>query len=102
MVRAFPRAVAALPPKKGGFTMPQGPIMVGVQADPTAALQLRDIGPPAESVKAAAAFRQFWGDRAELRRFQVCLGTCYEVYAVAMVVTNSHLYILSRVREDIS
>lgn len=46
--------------------------MVGVQADPAAALQLRDIGPPAENVKAAAKFRQFWGDKAELRRFQVC------------------------------
>ena len=86
MVRAFPRTVAALAPKKGGFTVPQGPIMVGVQADPTAALQLRDIGPPAESVKAAAAFRQFWGDRAELRRFQVCLETCSEMLPVVMVV----------------
>lgn len=63
--------MAALHPKKGGFLLPQGAIMVGVQTDPAAALQLRDIGPPAENVKAAAKFRQFWGDKAELRRFQV-------------------------------
>ena len=71
LVRVHQRAVAGLHPKKGGFVVPQGPMLVGVQVDPTAALQLRDIGPAADNLKAAAQFRQFWGDKAELRRFQV-------------------------------
>ena len=78
LVRVHQRAVAALHPKKGGFAVPQGPILVGVQVDPTAALQLRDIGPAADNLKAAAQFRQFWGDKAELRRFQVSIRWCHE------------------------
>ena len=73
LVRVQQQSAAALHPKKGGFAAPQGPLLVGVQVDPTAALQLRDIGPAADSIKAAAKFRQFWGDKAELRRFQVTL-----------------------------
>lgn len=41
-----------------------------IQVDPTAALRAVDIGPPADQAAAAAEFRQFWGDRSELRRFQ--------------------------------
>lgn len=41
------------------------------QLDTGEALRAVDMGPPAESPK-AAAFRQFWGDRAELRRYKVC------------------------------
>lgn len=32
-------------------------------------MRLVDLGPPADSPD-AAAFRQLWGERAELRRFQ--------------------------------
>lgn len=41
-----------------------------VQLDTDEALRAVDMGPPAESPK-AAAFREFWGDRAELRRYKV-------------------------------
>ncbi len=41
------------------------------QLDTGEALRAVDMGPPAESPK-AAAFREFWGDRAELRRYKVC------------------------------
>jgi U3 small nucleolar RNA-associated protein 22 len=33
------------------------------------AFRIIDRGPPADSGKPAAAFRQLWGDRAEMRRF---------------------------------
>lgn len=36
----------------------------GMQAN-----RIVDRGPPADSGKAAAAFRQLWGERAEMRRF---------------------------------
>lgn len=42
-----------------------------LQVDATAALRTLDMGPPADRAKEAAAFRAFWGDKAELRRFQV-------------------------------
>lgn len=38
--------------------------LCGVQAN-----KIVDRGPPADSSKAAAAFRQLWGERAEMRRF---------------------------------
>ena len=41
------------------------------QLDTDEALRAVDMGPPAESPK-ATAFREFWGDRAELRRYKVC------------------------------
>ena len=40
-----------------------------IQVDPTAVLRAVDMGPAAED-PGAADFRAFWGDRAELRRFQ--------------------------------
>lgn len=42
-----------------------------LQVDATAALRTLDMGPSADRAKEAAAFRAFWGDKAELRRFQV-------------------------------
>ena len=41
-----------------------------LQLDTAESLRAVDMGPPAESPK-AAGFREFWGDRAELRRFKV-------------------------------
>ena len=41
------------------------------QLDTGEALRAVDMGPPAENPK-AAAFREFWGERAELRRYKVC------------------------------
>ncbi|KAK9832639.1 hypothetical protein WJX81_006336 [Elliptochloris bilobata] len=44
-------------------------ILLAAQMDAAAALRAVDMGPAAED-PAAADFRAFWGDRAELRRFQ--------------------------------
>ena len=41
-----------------------------LQLDTAESLRAVDMGPPAESPQ-AAGFREFWGDRAELRRFKV-------------------------------
>lgn len=38
-------------PRKGGVKPPHSAILVGVNVDPTAALQLRDMGPPADDVQ---------------------------------------------------
>jgi hypothetical protein len=51
------------------------------QVDPTAALRAVDIGPPADQEVPARAFREFWGDRSELRRFQdgsICEAVVWE------------------------
>ena len=38
--------------------------------DPEASRRIVDYGPPSSDATAAAAFRAFWGDKAELRRFK--------------------------------
>lgn len=43
---------------------------VSARLDPTAALRLVDVGPPADDAKAADKFRALWGDKSELHRFQ--------------------------------
>ncbi len=45
-------------------------IEVGLKLDPENACRTVDHGPLAEFEKEAARFRQFWGDKAELRRFK--------------------------------
>ncbi|TWU78127.1 hypothetical protein ED733_007354 [Metarhizium rileyi] len=45
-------------------------LQAGVIFDPAHMLRQMEYGPPAEDEKEAAAFRQFWGERAELRRFK--------------------------------
>jgi U3 small nucleolar RNA-associated protein 22 len=45
-------------------------LLVGVIFDPAHMLKQMEYGPPAEEEKEAAAFRQFWGEKAELRRFK--------------------------------
>jgi U3 small nucleolar RNA-associated protein 22 len=53
-----------------------------MQVDPAAALRAVDTGPSADQAAAAAAFRAFWGERAELRRFadgQICEAVVWEV-----------------------
>lgn len=45
-------------------------ITVGVIFDPSNMSRQMEYGPPAEEQKEAAKFRQFWGDKAELRRFK--------------------------------
>ncbi|KAK9441303.1 pre-rRNA processing protein Utp22 [Metarhizium brunneum] len=45
-------------------------LLVGVIFDPAHMARQMEYGPPAEEEKEAAAFRQFWGEKAELRRFK--------------------------------
>jgi Nrap protein domain 3 len=47
-------------------------VLLGVMLDAAAATRPVDMGPAAEDAAAAAEFRAFWGDKAELRRFPVC------------------------------
>ena len=45
-------------------------LTIGILADPKNASRSLDKGPSAEDKEAAALFRGFWGDKAELRRFK--------------------------------
>ncbi|RUS31264.1 Nrap protein [Jimgerdemannia flammicorona] len=45
-------------------------LIIGIILNPEHATRLVDQGPPAEDATASAAFRQLWGDKAELRRFK--------------------------------
>lgn len=51
LVHAHRRQPSASPPGRDGVKPPQSAILVGVNVDPTAALQLRDMGPPADDVQ---------------------------------------------------
>ena len=51
-------------------TSQQGYITVGVTVNPDRVASTVDHGPAAEDKAAAAAFRKFWGGKAELRRFK--------------------------------
>jgi U3 small nucleolar RNA-associated protein 22 len=48
----------------------RGEVLLGVRLDPTMAYKTVDVGPAAEKKALAAEFRSFWGEKAELRRFQ--------------------------------
>lgn len=45
-------------------------LAIRLRLDPANAWRTVDHGPPAELTKEATAFRQFWGEKAELRRFK--------------------------------
>lgn len=45
-------------------------IIINIGTDAANATRTVDLGPSAENKKEAAAFRQFWGEKAELRRFK--------------------------------
>lgn len=49
---------------------PATELLVGVIFDPAHMSRQMEYGPPAEEEKEAAVFRQFWGEKAELRRFK--------------------------------
>ena len=51
LVHVHPRRPTMSSPKKKGITPPGDTILVGVQVDPAAALQLRDMGPPADDAQ---------------------------------------------------
>jgi U3 small nucleolar RNA-associated protein 22 len=45
-------------------------VVIGLLVDAYKISRTVDYGPPAEDVRAAASFRKFWGEKAELRRFK--------------------------------
>jgi U3 small nucleolar RNA-associated protein 22 len=51
-------------------TVGKGSVTLGFVLDPANAHRLIDHGPAAEDKAAAAKFREFWGEKAELRRFR--------------------------------
>ena len=70
-VRALPRPLTTHP--AAGPSLPPtcgGPILVAAVVDAVAFRRRLDVGPRADSAEASAAFRTFWGDAAELRRFE--------------------------------
>ena len=44
-------------------------VYIGLLLDPEQAVKLVEHGPPAEDTEGCESFRQFWGDKSELRRF---------------------------------
>lgn len=61
---------SGLPALEGGSSSCGNEVFVVARLDATLASRPTDIGPAADDTRAAAAFRAFWGDRSELRRFQ--------------------------------
>ncbi len=47
--------------------------LVSIQLNPSAAMRVLDMGPEATDTTGVGQFRAFWGTRAELRRFKVCV-----------------------------
>jgi U3 small nucleolar RNA-associated protein 22 len=45
-------------------------VVLGFTLDPNTSARLVDRGPPAEDTAGVAAFKEFWGSKAELRRFK--------------------------------
>ena len=71
----FPRSSALSPwpivdPDGCTLVKDASTILVGVLVDSMQVGRAVDRGPPAEDKKAASAFRKFWGEKAELRRFK--------------------------------
>ncbi|CAL1360812.1 unnamed protein product [Linum trigynum] len=57
--------------EKGFSTLDREPLIVGISmSTPEKAFRVVDIGPDAEDRDAVLKFRKFWGEKAELRRFQ--------------------------------
>ena len=54
LVRVHARQPSMSAPKKVGVSPPGDTMLVGVQVDPAAALQLRDMGPPADDVQVSS------------------------------------------------
>lgn len=71
LVRAFRRKCEAVSPAEGLSTVGSASILLGVRVDATMVLRALDMGPAADDAAAAKAFQQFWGQKAELRRFPV-------------------------------
>lgn len=71
------KLVSLTPPQERPWTISskasvskKGILRIGFILDPANAHRLIDHGPPAEETAASAKFREFWGSKAELRRFR--------------------------------
>ena len=68
--------ISVTAPSTPPFHLPSTPhptpttLTLGFLIDPETSRRLVDHGPPASDVSAATAFRSFWGEKAELRRFK--------------------------------
>ncbi|KAK3073275.1 U3 snoRNP protein [Teratosphaeriaceae sp. CCFEE 6253] len=65
-----PSSSSWLPGSARGKAISNTPINIGLSVNPDTVSRTVDHGPAAESKAEAAAFRQFWGEKAELRRFK--------------------------------
>lgn len=75
-----------------------------VQVDSTAILRVLDKGPPGQDAAACKAFREFWGDKAELRRFPVCPSCLLDLQNLPMSdgsTVISHQFRWIRLRQDV-
>lgn len=66
----YPSSLTWLPGSQRPVGPTQGDIKVGLLLNPEQVSRTIDRGPSAEDREAAAAFRRFWGEKAELRRFK--------------------------------
>ncbi|KAK3618778.1 U3 snoRNP protein [Elasticomyces elasticus] len=70
------RLVSIKPPSSSSWQLgspranSDGITLIGLVVNPETVNRTVDHGPPAESKTEAAAFRKFWGEKAELRRFK--------------------------------
>ena len=53
-----------------GVRPQSAPIVSGLIVESTKATKMVDIGPAADDLVQAEKFREFWGDKAEIRRFK--------------------------------
>ena len=67
------RSVQAVDVKTGISAVDSRRVRVYVRVDATQVQRAVDLGPSADDADAVKAFRAFWGEKSELRRFPVRL-----------------------------
>ncbi len=67
------RSVQPVDVKTGISVVDSQWVRIHVRADATQVLRAVDLGPSADDADAVKAFRAFWGEKSELRRFPVRL-----------------------------
>ena len=77
LVRAFRRKCRPVAPSLGLSSVQGTAIYLGIRVQPSLVLRAIDMGPPADDAAAAKDFLEFWGPKAELRRFPVRDTTLY-------------------------
>lgn len=71
LVRALRRQCKPRAPTEGLSSVGSSTILLAIRVEPVIALRALDVGPAADDAAAAKAFQEFWGQKAELRRFPV-------------------------------